>query len=194
MTDQLTKKAVIGWLGDQTPDWGNIVMTRVDEREPFTSEAGYSRLLAFLDCIRQDTEAFDNLKGAQKLLPPLMSTKFFRVVRADMEKLNVDSSADYKPLREIKAFETYSVIGWLLVIQRMLHNIKTVYNMHYWAQRGDFGFDTWCKYDADKFDVAMNRALDIYYEGEMTPKQDALLDIGRAAAVARIDSLSERML
>ena len=40
----------------------------------------------------------------------------------------------------------------------------------------------------------MNRALDIYYDGELTPEQDALLDIGRAAAVARIDSLSKRML
>ena len=194
MTSTLPKKTVIGWLGDQTPDWGNIIMTRVDEREPFTSEAGYSRLLVYLDCVRKDTEAFDNLKGARKLLPPLMSTKFFLVIQAEVEKLNVDSAADYEPLREIKAFEPYSVVGWLLVIQRMLFNIKFVYNMHYWAHRGDFGFDTWCKYDADKFDVAMNRALDIYYDGELTPKQDAHLDIGRAAAVARIDSLSKRML
>lgn len=194
MTEQLPKKITIGWLGDPTPDWGNIIMTRVDDREPFTSEAGYSRLLAFLDCIRKDTEAFDNLKGAQKLLPPLMSTKFFRVIQAEMEKLNVDSAADYEPLREVKAFEPYSVVGWLLVIQRILFDIKIVYNMHYLVHRGDFGFDTWCKYDADKFHVAMNRALDIYYDGELTPEQDTLLDIGRAAAVARIDCLSERML
>jgi hypothetical protein len=194
MTDQTKQKPLIGWIDDGKPDWGNKIMGRVDDREPFATQAGYCRLLSFLQCVENDIIAFENLKDARKLLPPLMSEKFFRLIRADIKKFNVSATPDYRPLSDIQGCQTYSVVGWLLVIQRMLFNIKFIYNGHYWTKLGEFGHDTWCKNPAKDFDVAMNRALDIYYSGELTREQEAQLDVGRAAAVERLNHLSATML
>lgn len=194
MPDQTKQKPIIGWIDDGEPDWGNDIMSRVDEREPFATKAGYCRLLLFLQCVENEILAFENLDGARKLLPPLMSEKFSCLIRADVQKFNVAATPDYRPPSEIQDFETYSVVGWLLVVQRMLFNIKFIYNGHYFTKLGEFGYDTWCKYTAEYFDVAMNRALDIYYDGELTPEQEAQLDVGRAAAVERLDHLSAAML
>lgn len=190
MTDQLPNKP---FMGDTIVDdlcWQNIFMSRVNDREPFASAAGYCRLLEFVNCIERDLAAFDNLTSARKLLPPLMARKFFRVIKSDMGKLKIAPAAVYKPLTDLKGLDTYAVIGWLHIVEQMLFLIKSTYNFHYYTKRGEFGFDTWCKYAADDF----NFYEDVPYDGELTTEQDALVEIGIAAAVERIDILSDRML
>jgi hypothetical protein len=194
MINQLPPKPLIGWLGEDVPSWGNFIMNRVNDREPFATKAGYGRLLSLLHCIDQDTAAFKNLEEARAILPPLMSDNLFPIIRAEAKLFNLGAAAYNSPPGEFQAFEAYSVVGWLMVVQRMLYNIKTVYNMHYWVKLGEFGYDTWCAYTAEDFAHAMWNALDIYYDGGLTPEQETLLDVGRAAAVERIYTLSDQMI
>ena len=49
MTDQTPPKPLIGWLGEDVPSWGNFIMNRVNDREPFATEAGYGHLLSLLN-------------------------------------------------------------------------------------------------------------------------------------------------
>ena len=190
MSDQLPNKPIIGDTNHDDPCWQNIFMSCVNDREPFASAAGYCRLLEFLNCIERDLAAFDNLKSARKLLPPLMARKFFRVIKAEMDQFNVVPAADYLPPTDLQGFDTYAVMGWLHIVEQTLFLIKSTYNIHYYIKRGEFGFDTWCKYTAEDF----NFDECVPYDGELTPEQDALVDIGITAAINRIDLLSNRML
>ena len=44
MTDQTNQKPITGWIEDGEPDWGNLIVSRLDERKPFATEAGYYRM------------------------------------------------------------------------------------------------------------------------------------------------------
>jgi hypothetical protein len=182
---------VIGDPNDPNPPWQNILMRRVYEKDPFASEAGYSRLLVCLNCIERDLEAFDNLQAARKLmLPRLMAKKFLRLIRADLEKSNVSPADDYKPLAELQVLDTLAVMGWLHIVEQTLYMIKSTYSIRYNFKPSKFGSETWCKYSISKFNFDQL----VPYVGEFTPEQEVLVEAGAVAAVERIDSLSTAML
>ncbi len=190
MTNQLPQIVLPDPNNSNSP-WQHTFMGRFYDKEPFASEAGYCRLLVFLNCIERDMASFDNLKAARgRMFTPLMAKKMLRLIRADMAKFNVAPATDYEPLGYLQPRNMYEVIGWLHIIEQMLFLIKATFNIHYWTKRGEFGFDTWCKYTAEEFN------FDEYvpYGGETTLHVEVDIEAGAVAAIERIDSLSERML
>jgi hypothetical protein len=163
-------------------------------RESFKTIESYHRMLAFFQLVQQDISVFHHLVEIQEILPPLMTFVFLPKLEPEIAAIENFRVPNVQPLRLIKELNKYGEIGWLLVVERMVHFAKGSYVLDNWGKAECNGSDTWGATSSDDFSNSLEDANDEFLSWSLTQMQEDSYNFGRNTAIARLDTLSALIL